>query len=101
MGLGKFFNLFYNYITLRLITMYHLYILHCADGSLYTGITVDLARRVEEHNTSKLGAKYTRTRRPVKLVFTKKFRKRSTATRAECRIKSLSRQEKLVLIKPR
>lgn len=79
--------------------MYYLYILKCADGTLYTGITVDLKRRVGEHNTSKKGAKYTRNRRPVKLVYSKKFRNRSLATKAEARIKNLSRAEKLKLIK--
>jgi len=79
--------------------MYHLYILKCADKTLYTGITVDLARRIKEHNDSKLGAKYTRNRRPVKLVYSKKFRNRSSASKAENRIKNLSREEKLVLIK--
>lgn len=79
--------------------MYYLYILKCADKTLYTGITVDLERRIKEHNDSKLGAKYTRTRRPVKLVFSKKFRNRSSASKAENRIKNLSRNEKLELIK--
>ncbi len=79
--------------------MYHLYIVRCADGTLYTGITVDLTRRVTEHNTSKPGAKYTRTRRPVRLVYSKKFRSRSAASRAEYRIKNLSRREKLALVK--
>lgn len=79
--------------------MYYLYILQCADESLYTGITVDLARRVEEHNSSKIGAKYTASRRPVKLVYEKKFRNRSIACKAEAKIKSLSRKEKLRLIK--
>ncbi len=77
--------------------MYHLYILRCADGSLYTGITTDLARRVEEHNSSVLGAKYTRARRPVELVYSKKFRSRSTASKAEYRMKQLTREEKLAL----
>jgi putative endonuclease len=77
--------------------MRYVYILNCADKSLYTGITVDLTRRLEEHNTSKLGAKYTRPRRPVKIVYSKKFRSRSTASKAECRIKKLSREEKLKL----
>ena len=81
--------------------MYYLYILKCADKTLYTGITVDLARRVREHNSSKLGAKYTRTRRPVKLVYSRKFRNRSLASIAESRIKSLNRGEKLLLIKGR
>lgn len=75
--------------------MCHLYILQCADGTLYTGITVDLKRRVAEHNTSSLGAKYTRGRRPVKLIYRIKFRTRSTALKAEARIKTLSRVQKL------
>lgn len=78
--------------------MYYLYILECADESLYAGIAVDLERRMEEHNSSELGAKYTRSRRPVKLVYYKKFRNRSTASKEESRIKSLSRKEKLELI---
>ncbi|MFZ2299771.1 MAG: GIY-YIG nuclease family protein [Candidatus Moraniibacteriota bacterium] len=78
--------------------MYHLYILQCADGTLYAGITVDLKRRTTEHNSSALGAKYTRGRRPVQLVYSKKFRTRSTASRAESRIKRLSRSQKLDLI---
>jgi len=79
--------------------MWHVYILQCSDKTLYTGITVDLARRLMEHNSSKLGAKYTRARRPVKIVYSKKFRSRSTAAKAESRIKKLSREEKIRLIK--
>lgn len=75
--------------------MYYLYILECADKTLYTGITVNLQRRVREHNNSKLGAKYTRSRRPVKLLYSKKYRNRSLASKAESRIKALSRKEKL------
>ena len=78
--------------------MYHLYILRCADKTLYTGITVDLQRRIKEHNNSPLGARYTRARRPVKLVYSKKFRNRSLATKEEIRIKKLSRKEKIELI---
>jgi putative endonuclease len=78
--------------------MYYLYILKCADKTLYTGITVDLERRVKEHNSSKLGAKYTRARRPVKLVYSKKFRDRSLASKAEYKIKQLSKGEKLKII---
>lgn len=77
--------------------MYYLYMLSCADGTLYTGITVDVKRRVEEHNTSPLGAKYTRGRRPVTLVFSQAFRNRSLASRAEARMKKLSRVEKWAL----
>ena len=78
--------------------MYYLYILKCADQTLYTGITVDIERRVGEHNSSSLGAKYTRGRRPVKLVFSKPFRNRSQASREESRIKKLSRSAKLEFI---
>lgn len=79
--------------------MYYLYILKCSDKTLYTGITVDLKRRVKEHNSSKLGAKYTRARRPVKLVYSKKYRNRSIASKEEAKIKSLSRVEKINLTK--
>ncbi|MFZ4631802.1 MAG: GIY-YIG nuclease family protein [Patescibacteria group bacterium] len=78
--------------------MYFLYILECFDKTLYTGITLDLKRRVHEHNFSKLGAKYTSSRRPVKLVYFKKFQSRSLATSAEMKLKKLSRKEKLELI---
>ena len=78
--------------------MYHLYILRCSDRTLYTGVTVDLERRVAEHNSSKLGAKYTRSRRPVKLVYTAKFQDRSRALKEEYRIKNLARKEKLEMI---
>ena len=78
--------------------MYYVYILKCADETLYTGIAVDLGKRIEEHNTSDLGAKYTKYRRPVKLVYSKKFRDRSTASKEEIRIKALSREEKLGMI---
>ena len=79
--------------------MYYLYILRCADGTFYTGITTDLKRRLKEHNFSGLGAKYTRARRPVKLVYSKKFRTRSLAAKAEARTKNMSREEKMKLIK--
>ena len=79
--------------------MYSLYILQCADKTLYTGITADLPRRLMEHNNSKLGAKYTRGRRPAKLVYVKTFRNRSTALKEEGRIKKLSRSEKRTLIR--
>ena len=78
--------------------MYYLYILKCADKTLYTGITTDLKRRIIEHNSSKLGARYTSSRRPVKLVYSKKFKNRSTALKEEARIKKLKRNAKLELI---
>ena len=79
--------------------MYYLYILECADKTLYTGITTDVERRVAEHNENKLGAKYTSSRRPVKLVYLKKFKNRSTVSQEEARIKKLNRVQKLELIK--
>jgi len=79
--------------------MYYLYILECSDQTLYSGITVDLERRVKEYDSSELGAKYTRGRKPVKLVFSKEFQNRSQASKEESRIKKLSREEKLELIK--
>ena len=78
--------------------MYYLYILECADKTLYTGIATDVERRVMEHNGDKLGAKYTSARRPVKLVYSQKCNDRSTATKEEIRIKKLSRSAKLKLI---
>lgn len=78
--------------------MYFVYIVRCADTTLYTGVTTDLARRVTEHNTSKKGAKYTSSRRPVQLVYSKKYKSRSAAQIAEVKIKKLSRVEKLKLI---
>jgi len=79
--------------------MYFLYILKCKDNTLYTGIATDLARRLKEHNESKIGAKYTKARRPVKLVYSKKFKNRSTVSKAEARIKALSRIQKLEIIR--
>lgn len=78
--------------------MYYLYILECADQTLYTGITVDLERRLREHNHSKIGAKYTKARRPVKLVYSKKFANRSLASKAENKMKLLSRKQKTAVI---
>jgi putative endonuclease len=79
--------------------MYYLYLVQCADKTLYAGITTDLARRVREHNESASGARYTRARRPVTLVYSRKFKDRSAATKAEAKLKKLSRAEKLKLIK--
>lgn len=79
--------------------MYYLYILQCADKTLYTGITTDLERRILEHNEKKLGAKYTASRRPVELVYFKEFKSRSTASKEEARVKKLKKEKKLALIK--
>ena len=76
------------------------YILCCSDNSLYTGITTDVERRVTEHNdkSTNLGAKFTRGRQPVKLVFQELAVSRSQATKREMEIKSLTRTKKLNLI---
>jgi len=74
------------------------YILCCQDNSLYTGITTDLERRIIEHNESNKGARYTRARRPVKLVYSEPATNRSTASKREAALKSLSPQQKWALI---
>jgi putative endonuclease len=79
--------------------MYFVYILECADKTFYTGITTDLNRRINEHNNSKLGAKYTKIRRPVQLIYSKEFVNRSEASIEESRIKKLSRSEKIDFLK--
>lgn len=78
--------------------MYFVYILQCSDSTFYTGITTNLDRRVKEHNNSKLGAKYTKVRRPVRLIYSREFNNRSEASIEEARIKKLSRSEKLNFI---
>jgi len=78
--------------------VYYLYILECADSTLYTGITTDLERRINEHNSSKKGAKYTVARRPVKLIYSERYNDKSSAMRREYQIKKkMSREEKLQL----
>ncbi len=77
---------------------YFVYIVRCNDGSLYTGVSHDVERRVADHNSGKQGAKYTRSRRPVQLVFRKKVKNRSSAQQEEWRIKQLSRRDKQKLI---
>ncbi len=78
--------------------MYHVYIVQCSDDTLYTGITKDLDRRMREHNSSDKGAKYTKARRPVTLVYHDSCEDRSSASKREYAIKKMSRQEKLSLI---
>lgn len=75
--------------------MWFLYVVMCSDGTLYCGITMDVARRVQEHNESTRGAKYTRTRRPVTLYgFREAGATRAEAMRAELAFKRLSRSQK-------
>ena len=75
------------------------YILECSDKTLYTGITNNLEKRLEQHNSGVDGAKYTRPRRPVKYIYQEKQVNRSVATKREIAIKKLKRVEKLKLIK--
>ncbi|MCU0606769.1 MAG: GIY-YIG nuclease family protein [Candidatus Edwardsbacteria bacterium] len=77
--------------------MWHVYIVRCRDGSLYTGITNDLAGRLAAHNAG-TGAKYTRSRLPVALVHCEQFRARGRALSRELTIKRLDRRRKLALI---
>ncbi|HEV8399609.1 MAG TPA: GIY-YIG nuclease family protein [Gemmatimonadales bacterium] len=74
------------------------YLLRCRDGSLYTGITNDIARRLAAHRAGKASA-YTRSRRPLRLVYRESARDRSAALRREAAIKRLTRQAKLELIR--
>ena len=73
------------------------YVLKCADGSLYTGYTTDVDKRLETHNMGK-GAKYTRSRRPCKLVYVRVCESKSKALKLEYKIKQMSRKEKSELI---
>ena len=78
--------------------MNYVYILSCSDNTLYTGWTNDLEKRINVHSSGK-GAKYTRGRLPVKLVYFEKFNDKKLAMKREYAIKQLSREEKLRLIK--
>jgi len=74
------------------------YIVECNDGSFYTGITTDTERRLLEHNYSFKSAKYTRSRRPVRLVYEEDSQNRSTASKREHQIKKMKRRDKKILI---
>lgn len=74
------------------------YILKCSDDTLYTGSTVDLDKRLREHNDLKNGAKYTRARRPVELVYQEECETLAEARTREAEIKRMTREEKLLLI---
>ncbi len=77
---------------------YFVYILECSDKTLYTGIATDVHRRLDEHNNSDKGAKYTKIRRPLKLLYSEESENRSSASKREYEIKKLSREKKLELI---
>jgi putative endonuclease len=77
---------------------YYLYIVRCADGSLYTGIATDVARRIREHESGARGAKYLRGKGPLRLEFTECLGDRSIASQVEFRVKQLDRAHKEKLI---
>ena len=74
------------------------YILNCADGTLYTGITNDIDRRIKAHNAG-TASKYTRVRRPVSIVYSEEVETKGDALRRELQIKRLTRSEKMEIIK--
>lgn len=78
--------------------MWYVYIIKCSDGSLYTGVTTDIKRRIDEHNAKK-AARYTQGRTPVTLAYNEKRPNRSEALKREAEIKSWPRNKKLSLIK--
>lgn len=79
-------------------TTWYVYMVRCADRSLYTGITTDLLRRISEHNSSRKGARYTRSRQPVTLVYSESTKSRSLASQREYHLKKLSALQKQRLI---
>ncbi len=80
--------------------MYYVYILKCADGSLYTGITTDLKRRLAEHKSGK-GGHYTRAHGALRMLYKERHKDRSSALRREAKIKRWSRAKKLALTRSR
>lgn len=78
--------------------VWYVYMVHCSDGTLYTGITKDLEKRIEAHNSGRDGARYTRSRRPVRLAYSEQVGSRSEAARLEYRFKRLSLAQKQQLI---
>jgi putative endonuclease len=77
---------------------YTLYLLRCSDGTLYTGITSDMKRRIHEHNTSDKGAKYTRSRRPCIMVYHEDYQNKSAALKREIAIKKMTKAKKEILL---
>ncbi len=76
------------------MTVWSVYIIRCGDGSLYTGIATDVTRRIGEHQSGVIGAKYLRGREPLELVLERQVGDRSLASKIEYRIKKLPRREK-------
>jgi putative endonuclease len=79
---------------------WYVYIVRCCDNSLYAGVTIDVSRRLDEHNNNdRLGAKYTRARRPVELIFERRFGSRSEACKFEMQIKNMTKKQKENLVR--
>ena len=78
--------------------IWYVYMVRCNDGTLYTGITNDLEKRIEAHNSGKDGARYTRSRRPVKLVYSEEAGTKSAAAKLEYKIKKMTREKKMKLV---
>ena len=78
--------------------LWYTYIVRCADNSLYTGVTTDIDRRLTEHNTSRRGAKYTRSRRPVTLVYLTEGMDKTSVFKLEAQIKKKSKRDKEALL---
>ena len=79
--------------------MWFVYIAICADGTYYSGITTDVNRRINEHNSSAKGARYTRSRRPIRLMYQERAKDRSMASKREFVIKQMTRSQKELLVK--
>ena len=77
---------------------YSLYVIRCADGSLYTGIAIDVARRLQQHDSGPRGAKYLRGKGPLRLEFQQRIGDRSVASRIEHCVKNLSKSDKELLV---
>ena len=80
---------------------WYMYVVKCSDSTLYTGITTNISRRISEHNSGKRGAKYTRARLPVTLVYWDEHPDRSTALKYEAAFKKQSRERKIEIISER
>ena len=82
----------------RVSDSWYVYMVRCSDGTLYTGIAKDLERRINAHNSGKDGARYTRSRRPVTLVYAEEVESRSAAAKLEYHYKRLSLARKELLV---
>jgi len=78
---------------------WYLYVLECSDGTFYTGVTKDMERRLQEHNDGR-ASKYTRSRRPVELLYSEKYPGRAEALVRECQVKTMTRRQKEKLVNP-